>query len=521
MSGPKWTNVKLPAGAMMRNWPLLVGGGFSVVILAGLFLTAPPAPPPVDDVLGLVEQRDTDIGITGTAELAAPVDAAARRAAAERARRQREQEQQQRREQALAGQREREAQAELRRTRELLERYRAAQAAGETDVTFQALGAGNADAAGLRESLALEHITRENQAPLAPLVVSSARQFSGGRSHPLSQHPPQTARLQVAAPSGAAAVSVPPAPYQAPTPPGFPPGSPGTVGMPGMPGAPGVSMAPQPPGVSQALPIAPVPQSPVARPPVPVPVAPGGGGGVSPVQGQTGQVPTLGAPVGRVGRGEPGTFDIGPSAQGQGAPPPEVVVTPNDGIHYRLYEGTLLPAALVNRIQGDFSGPVEAQVTRPVYSRDRQRVLVPVGTKVLGTSTGAEGPFQERLAVGFHRMIFPDGRWVALAGPGSLWGLNAMGESSLRDQVNRHYFQAFGTAGAIGLLAALSQGGGGGQQGYGMQSALSQNASQVALQMMSRFLNRRPTVTIRAGHRLNIRMMTDVIIPAEVSRNLE
>ena len=174
----------------------------------------------------------------------------------------------------------------------------------------------------------------------------------------------------------------------------------------------------------------------------------------------------------------------------------------------------------MNAIQGDFTGPVEAQVTRPVYSRDLQRILVPVGTKVLGTSTGTEGPFQERLAVGFHRMIFPDGRWVALEGPGSLWGLSAMGESSLKDQVDRHYFQAFGTAGAVGLLSALSQGQGG-SQGYGVQSALSQNAGQLGLQMMSRFLNRRPTVSIRAGHRLNIRMMTDVIIPAAVSSNLD
>ena len=487
MSGPRWTNVKYPSGAVVRNLPLLVGIVFSVVIVIGLYLSQETPEEEPQGPLNIVENLDTEVGDEFSPEsLTNPVRVAARQAAAEAARREREEERDARRQQALAEAREREAQAEFRRVREQLERFRAAQAAGRTDVRFEP-PVGNAGAAELRNTFEMERLANENAAFGAPLVVSSARTFSGGRSHAISQFPPQSYRAPLNPVAGQPAV-------------------PGTGSM----GVPALAVPVAPPVAAPVVPVVPVPA------PVPVQSLPP----VSPVQSQAGAVGGgLGPPVGAPGRGTPGTFSFGPGAQGQGNTPPEVVVTPNDGVHDRVYEGTFVPAVLQTQIQGDFSGPVSAQVTRSVYSRDRLRIVIPRGAVVLGTASGAEGPFQERLAVGFHRMIFPDGRWIMLEGPNSLWGLSAMGESSLKDQVDRHYVQAFGSAGAIGLLAALSQGGGG--QGYGVQDALSQNAAQMALQLMSRFLNRRPTVTIRAGHRLNIRFMTDIVIPREVSRDVE
>ena len=80
----------------------------------------------------------------------------------------------------------------------------------------------------------------------------------------------------------------------------------------------------------------------------------------------------------------------------------------------RIYEGSFLEAVLVTQLSGDFPGPVLAAVSVPFYSADRQRILVPRGSRVIGTATSVRGIDQERLVVGFHRLIFPDGRWVAL-----------------------------------------------------------------------------------------------------------
>ena len=518
--GKTWFDVTLPKGVIMKNWQLAVGVGMSIFVTIGLYLTQPEPPPPPDPMTGLTPTRDANPGTTGNPDrLVSDVDRAARRAAAEQARAQREEEQVRLRERAMAENRDRENREELRRAREQLERFRARQLAGE-DPRFEPLVTGNSEEAVLREALILENITRDAEAMRSSMIVTSARQFPGGRSHALVQHAPQSYRRpQNPVPGGPPGAAPPgsyaPPPLPAPVPPvvttdrSFPqtPAPPGPLDViPPAPPAPGGAAAVPPPGG-----------------PAPPGAVPGAVGGGSAVQAGAGGG-LLGPPLGRPGRGPAGTFDVGRRADGAGSQATEVVITPNDGIDYRLYEGTLMPAVLQTQIHGDFTGPISAQITRSVYSRDRQRILVPRGTVFLGTATGADGPFQERLAIGFHRMILPDGRWILLAGNSTMWGLSALGESSLRDQVNRHYLAAFGGAGAIGLLAALSQnrGGGGGQgAGFGFQDALSQNAAQVALQLMSRFLNRRPTVTIRAGHRLHVRMMSDVIVPAPVARPLD
>ena len=118
----------------------------------------------------------------------------------------------------------------------------------------------------------------------------------------------------------------------------------------------------------------------------------------------------------------------------------------------RIYEGSFLEAVLVTQLSGDFPGPVLANVSVPFYSADRQRVLIPRGARVVGSVEAVSGADQERLAVAFHRIIWPDGRTVSL----EFNGLNQIGESALKDAVNRHYFSMFAAAGAVGILSGLT-----------------------------------------------------------------
>ncbi len=191
---------------------------------------------------------------------------------------------------------------------------------------------------------------------------------------------------------------------------------------------------------------------------------------------------------------------------------PVVVRKPTDPPGWeRVYEGSVLSAVLVTQLDGDFAGPVLAQVAIPFYSADRQRVLVPRGARLLGTAETVRHQDQSRLAVGFHRLVWPDGRWVDLA----FHGLNAIGESALADQVSRHYASTFAAAGAVGVLAGLTLQGSdpyaGG--GAGFRAAAGQGLGQSATQILGRFLNRLPTVTIRAGHRLRVWATSDFLVP--------
>ena len=177
----------------------------------------------------------------------------------------------------------------------------------------------------------------------------------------------------------------------------------------------------------------------------------------------------------------------------------------------RIYEGSFLEAVLVTQLSGDFPGPVLASVSVPFYSADRQRILVPRGSRVIGTAAAVGGQDQSRLAVGFHRLLFPDGRWVSL----EFHGLNQVGEGALKDRVNRHYVSMFAAVGAVGVLSGLTLQGSnpyaGGQAGF--RAGAGQGLGQAAMQILNRFLNRLPTITIRAGHRLRVWFTSDVLVP--------
>ena len=172
----------------------------------------------------------------------------------------------------------------------------------------------------------------------------------------------------------------------------------------------------------------------------------------------------------------------------------------------RIHEGSFLEAVLLTQLSGDFPGPVLATVSVPFYSADRQRVLIPRGTRVVGTARAVQDSDQSRLAVAFHRLLLPDGSWIDL----EFTGLNQAGEGALRDQVDRHYFGTFAAAGAVGVVSGLALAGG---SPFGLRAGVGQGLGQSATSVLDRFLNRLPTITIRAGHRLRVWFTSDVLVP--------
>ena len=177
----------------------------------------------------------------------------------------------------------------------------------------------------------------------------------------------------------------------------------------------------------------------------------------------------------------------------------------------RIYEGSFLEAVLVTQLTGDFPGPVLATVSVPFYSADRQRVLIPRGARVVGTAEAVRDRDQSRLAVTFHRLLLPGGSWIDL----EFTGLNQAGEGALRDEVDRHYFSTFAAAGAVGVVSGLALAGG---SPFGLRAGVGQGLGQSATSILDRFLNRLPTITIRAGHRLRIWFTSDVLIPRAGTR---
>jgi type IV secretory pathway VirB10-like protein len=201
---------------------------------------------------------------------------------------------------------------------------------------------------------------------------------------------------------------------------------------------------------------------------------------------------------------------------------PEVNVNSAHGQPYVVFEGTTIDTVLVNRLDGEFAGPLKVMVTNPIYSQDRQHLLVPEGTFILGEVQKVSGLGQKRLAVTFHRLLMPDGYSVDLD---QFHGLDQAGATGLKDQVNNHYVEIFGASIALGIISGAAEATNAnqgfnesGSEAYkaGIASSLSQSSANV----LDRFVNIPPTITIREGHRIKVYITQDMLLPAYESHTI-
>ena len=182
-----------------------------------------------------------------------------------------------------------------------------------------------------------------------------------------------------------------------------------------------------------------------------------------------------------------------------------------------LRHGRSPTLATVDQLLAFMEGFDEAGVD-PVSSRiDRLRDSSPrerrgrAMTRTMVQERAVQDPDQSRLAVAFHRLLLPDGSWIDL----EFTGLNQAGEGALRDEVDRHYFGTFAAAGTVGVVSGLALAGG---SPFGLRAGVGQGLGQSATSVLDRFLNRLPTITIRAGHRLRIWFTSDVLVPRAGTR---
>jgi len=184
---------------------------------------------------------------------------------------------------------------------------------------------------------------------------------------------------------------------------------------------------------------------------------------------------------------------------------------------YTIPEGSVIETVLTNRLDGTFAGPVNCLVTTAVYAPDHQHLLIPAGARVLGDARPVTTFGQTRIAVVFHRVLLPNGARIDLE---TFHGLSQIGETGLRDEVDRHYAQIFGASLAVGAIAGLAQA----QTSIGLDATAldvyrqgaAANLAQSSTRILDRFLNLLPTVTIREGHRIKVYVSSDLDVPAYV-----
>jgi type IV secretory pathway VirB10-like protein len=195
---------------------------------------------------------------------------------------------------------------------------------------------------------------------------------------------------------------------------------------------------------------------------------------------------------------------------------------------FTVMAGSVIPATLVNGINSDLPGSVIAQVSENIFdTATGKSLLIPQGSRLLGDYSNAIVYGQQRVRVEFQRIIFPDTSSMDLPRASAA---DQAGYAGMSDQVNNHTLATFGTAAlmafisagqTVGQIAAFNNGGTRyGPYGYSnqwelaSQSAGSGAAGQlgsVGSQVISKGLNRAPTLTVRPGLQLNVMLMSDLV----------
>lgn len=193
----------------------------------------------------------------------------------------------------------------------------------------------------------------------------------------------------------------------------------------------------------------------------------------------------------------------------------------NDGGYsysYCLNAGTIIPATLLTGVTSDVpDGDVVAQIRQDVFdSLTGSHLLIPQGSRLIGTSGSAGDRGNKRIGVVFNRIIFPNGTSITLPEQKAIDGT---GYPGLSDIYNEHKGSAYSSAFTTALLGALAQSATGDTSGSDTRSPGQEAVSgavasilQTGQKFVEQDLNQSPTIEIQPGFQFSVFINQDLLI---------
>jgi type IV secretory pathway VirB10-like protein len=208
---------------------------------------------------------------------------------------------------------------------------------------------------------------------------------------------------------------------------------------------------------------------------------------------------------------------------------------PHPASPYTITTGTVIYGTLETGINSDIPGDVLGRVAQDVKDSVSERcVLIPQGSKLIGSYSNQLIPSQERLMVKWRTIVFPNGGELDLP---DLTGSDAAGYAGFQDQVNHHYAKVWTPALLMSAIAAgmmmadypAITSGPNGTGAYSMnpsQMAAMGAAQQLGGQATSHLANVQiaPTIQIRPGYHFRVLVTRDLVFSgpyAETTDSME
>jgi type IV secretion system protein VirB10 len=168
-----------------------------------------------------------------------------------------------------------------------------------------------------------------------------------------------------------------------------------------------------------------------------------------------------------------------------------------------IAQGTLIPAVLETALNSDLPGFARAIVSRDVHSFDGSRTLVPRGSRLIGQYKSGLATGQSRAFIVWTRLLRPDGVSVQLGSP----VLDETGEVGLSGDVNRHFWQRFGSSILLSVVAGATSAISSGSSTVVIGTSGAQSAASTALEADSKIP---PTIRVPLGTPIQVFVARDL-----------
>jgi type IV secretion system protein VirB10 len=116
---------------------------------------------------------------------------------------------------------------------------------------------------------------------------------------------------------------------------------------------------------------------------------------------------------------------------------------------YTIAQGKIMECVLETPINTKYPGPVRAVLSKDVYSEKGDNVLIPKGSRLIGTFSQGITAGDIRVAVSWTRIIMPNGYDINIT---NALGVDNLGDVGVKGDIHREFFGIIGNAVLLSVM---------------------------------------------------------------------
>ena len=184
---------------------------------------------------------------------------------------------------------------------------------------------------------------------------------------------------------------------------------------------------------------------------------------------------------------------------------------------YELKAGGVIPGIMFTGINSELPGQMIGMVRENIYDTvTGHYLLIPKGTKILGSYSSQVDTGQKRVFVVWQRLILPNGKSILLD---KFPGVDMTGYAGMTGKVDNHTLEMLKSvvlSTVIGGTSFLMQGNEKDKENNSIEKALKMSAGTQAIEVGSNMVKQasglKPTITIKPGTKFNIIVNSDLLL---------